>query len=179
MAALSGEKALAELSAGFGVYPRTISGWKQELVKRAGELYAPGNKRRRSSCRPQPERAEESDLLKRLDQIFTEHPLYGSRRLQVTLLREGISIGRRHLGRLRKKLELSAVRPKRNTSKRHPEHRVYPYLLRGKTIDQPNDVWAADIIRTLNHFRSLPHHLRIRCEQIAARSNFRVTGATE
>src|SRR5580704_338706 len=38
-----------------------------------------------------------------------------------------------------------AVRPKRNTSKRHPEHKVYPYLLRGRTIDQPNQVWAADI----------------------------------
>ena len=44
-----------------------------------------------------------------------------------------------------KKLGLWAVRPKRNTSKRHPEHKVYPYLLRGKTIDQPNQVWAADV----------------------------------
>src|SRR5260370_38621780 len=44
-----------------------------------------------------------------------------------------------------KKLGLWAGRPKRNTSKRHPEHKVYPYLLRGKTIDQPNQVWAADI----------------------------------
>jgi hypothetical protein len=41
-----------------------------------------------------------------------------------------------------RKLGLWAVRPKRNTSKRHPEHQVYPYLLRGKTIDQPNQVWA-------------------------------------
>jgi putative transposase len=46
---------------------------------------------------------------------------------------------------LMKKLGLWAVRPKRNTSKRHPEHKVYPYLLRGKTIDQPNQVWAADV----------------------------------
>src|SRR2546423_13168975 len=44
-----------------------------------------------------------------------------------------------------KKLGLWAVRPIRNTSKRHPEHKVYPYLLRGKTIDQPNQVWAADV----------------------------------
>ena len=44
-----------------------------------------------------------------------------------------------------RKLGLWAVRPKRNTSKRHPEHQVYPYLLRGRTIDQPNQVWAADI----------------------------------
>ena len=44
-----------------------------------------------------------------------------------------------------RKLGLWAVRPKRNTSKRHPGHKVYSYLLRGKTIDEPNQVWAADI----------------------------------
>jgi putative transposase len=88
--------------------------------------------------RARPEAAEELDLLKRLDGIFTDHPVYGSRRLQVALLREGVSAGRRRIRRLMRKLGLWAVRPKRNTSKRHPEHKVYPYLLRGKTIDQPN-----------------------------------------
>jgi putative transposase len=95
--------------------------------------------------RPRPESAEELDLFKRLDRIFTSNPVYGSRRLQVALLREGISIGRRRVRRLMRKLGLRAVRPKRNISKRHPEHKVYPYLLRGKTIDQPNQVWAADV----------------------------------
>ena len=207
MAALSGEKTLAELSAEFGVHPTMISDWKQELVKRAGELFARGNKapavadaqkviddlhrkigqlqverdflagqprhlpiaeRRamiapeaglsisrqctllgiaRSSFyyRPRPESAEELELLKRLDRIFTDCPVYGSRRLQVALLREGISMGRRRVRRLMRKLGLWAVRPKRNTSKRHPGHKVYPYLLRGKTIDRANQVWAADI----------------------------------
>src|SRR5207248_1633501 len=84
------------------------------------------------------------ELVTRLDRIFTDHPVYGSRRLQVALLRERISVGRRRVRRLMKKLGLWAVRPKRNTSKRHPEHKVYPYLLRGKTIDQPDQVWAAD-----------------------------------
>jgi putative transposase len=83
--------------------------------------------------------------LKRLDRIFNSHPVYGSRGLQVKLLREGIPIGRRRVRRLMRKLGLWAVRPKRNTSKRHPEHKIYPYLLRGKTIDQPNQVWAADV----------------------------------
>src|SRR6476646_10389033 len=188
MAALSGEKTLAELSAEFGVHPTMISDWKQELVKRAGELFARGNRApavgdaqkviddlhrkigqlqvecdflagqpvgrqcvllgvARSSFyyRPRPESAEELELLKRLDRMFTDHPGYGSRRLQVALLREGVSVGRRRVRRLMRKLGLWAVRPKRNTSKRHPGHKVYPYLLRGKTIDQPNQVWAADI----------------------------------
>jgi putative transposase len=63
----------------------------------------------------------------------------------VALLREGISVGRRRIRRLMRKLGLAAVRPKRNTSKPHPEHKISPYLLRDKTIDQPNQVWAADI----------------------------------
>ena len=95
--------------------------------------------------RSRPESGEELELLKRLDRIFTDNPIYGSRRLQVALLREGVSAGRRRVRRVMRKLGLWAVRPKRNTSKRHPEHQVYPYLLRGKTIDQPNQVWAADI----------------------------------
>src|ERR1700724_689930 len=94
---------------------------------------------------PRPESAEELELLERLDRIFTDHPVYGSRRLQVALLREGVSVGRRRVRRLMRKLGLWAVRPKPNTSKRHPGHKVYPYLLRGKTINQPNQVWAADI----------------------------------
>src|SRR5205807_9765796 len=68
--------------------------------------------------RPRPESTEEPDLLKRLDRIFTNDPVYGSRGLQVALLREGISIGRRRVRRLKRKLGLWAVRPKRNTSKR-------------------------------------------------------------
>jgi len=95
--------------------------------------------------RPRPESAEELEVLQRVDRIFTSHPVYGSRRLQVTLLQEGIPIGRRRVRRLMRKLGLWAVRPKPKTSKRHPEHKIYPYLLRGKTIDQPNQVWAADV----------------------------------
>ena len=59
--------------------------------------------------RPRPESAEELELLKRLDRIFTDHPVYGSRRLQVALLREGISVGRRRIRRLMRKLGLWAV----------------------------------------------------------------------
>jgi putative transposase len=94
---------------------------------------------------PRPSTAEEFDLLNRLDRIFTEHPVYGSRRLQVSLLRAGISVGRRRIRRLMRRLGLWAIRPKRSTSKPHPDHKIYPYLLRGKTIDQPNQVWATDI----------------------------------
>ena len=64
---------------------------------------------------------------------------------ELELLREEILVGRRRV-RLMKKLALLAVSPKRNISKRHLKHKVYPYLLRGKTIDQPNQVWAAGLL---------------------------------
>src|SRR5438105_10820908 len=167
MAALSGEKTLAELSAEFGVHPTMISDWKQELVKRAGELFARGSKapaaedaqkviddlhrkigqlqvecdfscqaarhfpsaERRAMIAPEaglsvsrqcallavarssfyyrsrPESGAELELLKRLDRIFTDNPVYGSRRLQVALLRDGISVGRRRVRRLMRKFQ--------------------------------------------------------------------------
>ena len=85
-----------------------------------------GIARSRFYYRPRRGSAEEFELLKRLDRIFTDHPVYGSRRLQVALLREEVSVGRRRIRRLMRNLGLWAVRPKRNTSKRHPRHKVYP-----------------------------------------------------
>lgn len=95
--------------------------------------------------RPKPESQEELDLLKRLDELFTENPMYGSRRLQVMLKRDGILVGRRRIRSAMRKLGLWAVGPKPNTSKPYPEHTIYPYLLRGLPIDRPNQVWATDI----------------------------------
>ena len=95
--------------------------------------------------RPRPESQDELDLLRRLDELFTENPVYGSRRLQQMLKREGVLVGRRRIRRLMRKLGLWAVGPKPDTSKPHPEHKVYPYLLRGLNIERPNHVWATDI----------------------------------
>ena len=94
---------------------------------------------------PRPESKEELDLLKRLDELFTENPMYGSRRLQQMLRREGILIGRRRIRRLMRKLGLWAVGPKPSTSKPHPQHKIYAYLLRDLVIERPNQVWATDI----------------------------------
>jgi putative transposase len=95
--------------------------------------------------RPRPDSAEELDLLKRLDELFTENPMYGSRRMQVVLKREGILVGRRRIRRLMRKLGLWAVTPRPDTSRPHPEHKIYPYLLRELVIERPNQVWATDI----------------------------------
>ena len=74
--------------------------------------------------RPPLDSQEELDLLKRLDEIFTENPMYGSRRLPQMLKREGTLVGRRRIRRLMKKLGLWAIGPKPNTSKPHPEHKI-------------------------------------------------------
>ena len=95
--------------------------------------------------RPKPESREELDLLKRLDELFTENPMYGSRRLQAMLRREGVQVGRRRIRTLMRKLGLWAVGPKPNTSRPHPAHKIYPYLLRGLEITRANHVWATDI----------------------------------
>src|SRR5258708_39987694 len=72
--------------------------------------------------RHRPEAAEELELLKRLDRIFTDHPVYGSRRLQVALLREGVPVGPPRGPRPMKKIGVWAGRPQRNTSQLQPAH---------------------------------------------------------
>ena len=88
--------------------------------------------------RPRPERAEELDLLKRLGRIFTEHPVYGSRRLQVALLREGISVGRRRIRRLMREARAVGGQAQAEHQQAASRAQGLPVPLRGKTIDQPN-----------------------------------------
>jgi putative transposase len=101
---------------------------------------------------PRPEAAEELDLLKRLDRIFTDHPVYGSRRLQVALLREGVSVGRRRVRRLMRKLGLWAVRPKEHQGvASRAQGLSIPSARRDNRPAEPEPapaktgVWAADI----------------------------------
>ena len=95
--------------------------------------------------RPRPDSQEELDLLKRLDELFTGTRLLVGRPLQEMHNGGGVGVGRRRIRRLMPKLGLWAVGPKPDTSKPHPEHKVYPYLLRGLNIERPNHVWATDI----------------------------------
>lgn len=98
-------------------------------------------------------------LLKRqlnaVDAIYTKCPFYGTRRIQVELERSyDIHVGRERVRRLMAQLGLEAIYPKPNTSKPHPGHAVYPYLLRGVKAGYPNHIWGTDItyIRTAEGF---------------------------
>jgi putative transposase len=84
-------------------------------------------------------------VMRRIDELHLELPFAGSRMLRDLLAAEGSKIGRRHATTLMQKMGIQAVYRKPNTSKPAPGHRIYPYLLRGLTIDRPNQVWATDI----------------------------------
>ena len=93
--------------------------------------------------RPTPER--DLRLMRKIDKLHTARPFAGSRMLRDMLRLDGEKVGRRHVSTLMKKMGIEALYRKPNTSKRHPGHKIYPYLLRGLDINRPNQVWATDI----------------------------------
>ena len=94
---------------------------------------------------PEPVCEADQALMKRIDAIHLERPFAGSRMLRDLLGREGIEVGRRHVATLMRRMGIEALYRKPNTSKEHPGHTVYPYLLRGLKIERANHVWATDI----------------------------------
>ena len=84
-------------------------------------------------------------VMRRMDELYLASPFYGSRRMAAVLRREGCIVNRKRAQRLMRVMGLEAIYQKPNTSKGHPDHKVYPYLLRGLVIDRPNQVWCADI----------------------------------
>jgi putative transposase len=94
-----------------------------------------------------PRAASEADqrLMKRIDALNLAHPFAGSRMLRDMLNREGFDVGRRHVATLMRRMGIEALYRKPTTSKKHPGHKIYPYLLRELKIDRANQVWATDI----------------------------------
>lgn len=100
----------------------------------------------RSSLYYRPQPASEGDLrlMRRIDELHLEHPFAGARMLRDMLRLDGIDVGRKRVGRLMKTLNIEALYRKANTSRRNQAHRIYPYRLRGLSIERPNQVWAMD-----------------------------------
>ena len=94
---------------------------------------------------PQGESAENLELMRRIDELFLKYPFYGSRQMVRHLWRDGVRVGRHRARRLMRVMGLQAIYQAPRTTTRHPEHRVYPYLLKGLAIERPNQVWTADI----------------------------------
>lgn len=93
-------------------------------------------------------------LMHLIDEIYTRHPEYGTRRIRFELQLQGQLVGRDLVRTLMLRMGIEALYPKPNLSKRHPEHKIYPYLLRGVRIERANQVWSTDItyIRMVNGF---------------------------
>lgn len=88
---------------------------------------------------------QDLELMRLIDEIHLKYPFMGSRSIRDQLQDKGHQVGRQHVGTLMKKMGITAMYRKPNTSKPHPAHKVYPYLLRGLEITRANHVWAADI----------------------------------
>jgi len=93
------------------------------------------------------EALDETDVLLMglIDGEYTRRPFYGSRRMVVYLGDQGHAVNRKRVQRLMRTLGLAGMAPGPNTSRPHPEHKIYPYLLRGVAVVRPNQVWSTDI----------------------------------
>jgi putative transposase len=89
--------------------------------------------------------ADDLALMRRIDELHLELPFYGSRRMMFELNKEGRSVNRKRVQRLMRVMGIEALVPRPGTSKAAPGHKIYPYLLRGVAIIEPNHVWASDI----------------------------------
>ncbi len=84
-------------------------------------------------------------LMRRIDELHLNYPFAGSRMLRDLLFREGLQVGRRHVRTLMRRMGIETLYRKPNLYKPAPEHKIYPYLLRGIEVTRPNQVWATDI----------------------------------
>ena len=83
--------------------------------------------------------------MRKIDKLYTDDPSRGSRSIRRQLRRQGIRVNRKRIQRLMRLMGIEALYPKPRTTRRHPGHKRYPYLLKDLAITQPNQVWAADI----------------------------------
>ena len=91
------------------------------------------------------ESAEDLKLMRLMDELHLRFPFYGSRRLTWSLRQAGYAVGRKRVQRLMRRMGMEAIYPRPRTSQPHPDHRIYPYLLRDVAISGADHVWSADI----------------------------------
>jgi len=120
---------------------------KEDEVTVVRQCLLAGVSRATVYAQQKPKPVDESDLLiaRLIDEEYTRHPFYGSRRMVVFLGKAGHIVNRKRVQRLMRQMGLAGMAPGPNTRRAHPEHKVYPYLLRGVPVIRPNQVWSTDI----------------------------------
>lgn len=93
----------------------------------------------------QQESTENLEIMRMIDEEYTRHPFYGTRKMGHYLQRQGYRVNRKRVRRLMAAMGLKSLAPSPNTSRPSPEHKVYPYLLRDLEINRSNQVWCSDI----------------------------------
>ncbi|MDB9741238.1 IS3 family transposase [Akkermansiaceae bacterium] len=102
----------------------------------------------RNRLKPPPTKTstQDEEIMKHLDELYLKRPFFGQRKLMHYLeANYGWKVGRKRIRRLMKIMGIEALVPKPNTSKPSPGHKIYPYLLRQRTITEADEVWCADI----------------------------------
>ena len=120
---------------------------KEDELSRVQQCVLAGVSRATFYAHQKPKLADASELLlsPMIDEAYTRYPFYGSRKMVVFLKGQGHTVNRTRGQRLMRRMGLSGMAPGPNTSRAHPEHKVYPYLLRGVPVVRPNHVWSTDI----------------------------------
>ncbi len=164
LAAVKGDRTIAQLAEHFDVHPNQITAWffrrsahqggiaeRKAMIDREHDLsitrQAEVLRISRGSVYylPRPVSAADLEIMRRLDRLHLEYPFAGSRMLRGLLALQGCTIGRRHVKTLMKRMGIEALYRRPRTTKPEPGHKIYPYLLRGMEITRPNQVWAMDI----------------------------------
>lgn len=83
--------------------------------------------------------------MRMIDKLHLERPFYGARKIAVVLCRDGHKVGRKRVTRLMRLMGIETMYRKPNLSRRHPQHKIYPYLLRNLAIERVHQVWSCDI----------------------------------
>ena len=125
---------------------RQMVDWEHPSLSLVRQCALLGVSRSSLYYRPKAASAEDLSLMGEIDRQYLETPFLGSRRMKVWLDRRGMPVSRKRVQRLMRAMGLRATYRRPSTSRRSPEHPVYPYLLRNvRIITRPNQVWAADI----------------------------------
>ena len=106
-------------------------------------------------------------LMRLIDEEYTRAPFYGYRKLVIRLQQRGYRVNLKRVRRLMRTMGLQAVYPHPRTSIPDPQHKKYPYLLRDMEVTHPNQVWSADITKTM--YRFISYSLSDRCVKLIQR----------